>query len=79
MGDGVFQLLKDQDADQIKSKTLGKVLRALRLYEINNIFILRSSLTERLVDPDDLILKAKILNQNELSSLIRDSDNVISL
>ena len=79
MGDGVFQLLKGQDADQIKSKTLGKTLKALSLYGINNIFVQESSLRERSIASEDLILEAKTLNQNELRALIKDSDNVISL
>ena len=79
LGDGVFQLLKDQDADQIKSKTLGKALQALNLYGINNIFIQEGALSDRAIAPDDLILEAKTLNQNELSTLIKDSDNIISL
>ena len=79
MGDGVFQLLKGQDADQIKSKTLGKALKALSLYGIDNIFIQESSLEERSIAQEDLILEAKILNQNELKALIKGSDSVISL
>jgi len=71
--------LKGQDADQIKSKTLGKALKALSLYGIDNIFIQESSLEERSIAQEDLILEAKILNQNELKALIKGSDSVISL
>ena len=79
MDDAIFQLLRKQNADHIQAKTFGNAIEALKLYGINNIYVLEKSLTERSVSLDELVLNPEIINQQQLQELVRNSQNVISL
>ena len=79
MDDAIYQLLRNQNADHIHTKTFGKAIEALKLYGINNIYVLEKSLTERSVSLDELVLNPEIINQQQLQELVRNSQNVISL
>ena len=79
MDDAIYQLLRNQNADHIHTKTFGKTIEALKLYGINNIYVLEKSLTERSVSLDELVLNPEIINQQQLQELVRNSQNVISL
>ena len=79
MGDGIYQLLKGQNADLIQTKTFGKTLEALSLYGINDIYVHERSMKERCVSEEDLMLDPIVLNQEKLKFLIRNSRNLITL
>jgi len=79
MDDAIYQLLRNQNADHIQTKTFGKAIEAIKLYGINNIYVFEKSLTERSVSLDELVLNPEIINQKQLQKLIRNSQNVISL
>ena len=79
MDDAIYQLLRNQNADHIHTKTFSKAIEALKLYGINNIYVLKKSLTERSVSLDELVLNPEIINQQQLQELVRNSQNVISL
>lgn len=77
--DGVFQLLKDQDATAINSKTLGLALETLELYGIENIYVDKDSMAERNLNLDQLVIPANIITSNDLQNLLTRSDTVINL
>ena len=79
MDDAIYQLLRNQNADHIQTKTFGKAIEAIKLYGINNIYVYEKSLKERSVSLDELVLNPEIINQRQLQKLIRNSENVISL
>ena len=79
MDDAIYQLLRNQNADHIQTKTFGKAIEAIKLYGINNIYVFENSLKERSVSLDELVLNPEIINQKQLQKLIRNSENVISL
>lgn len=77
--DGVYQLLKGQDAEGINSKTLGKVLETLDLYGIDNVCVDEDSLVERNIKKSDLLLDAKLVNRHQIAELIAQSNTVFNL
>tara|TARA_B100000700_G_C14305064_1_gene516634 strand:- start:50 stop:418 length:369 start_codon:yes stop_codon:yes gene_type:complete len=79
MDDAIYQLLRNQNADHIQTKTFGKAIEAIKLYGINNIYVYEKSLKERSVSLDELVLNPEIISQKQLQKLIRNSENVISL
>ncbi|MFK7863972.1 MAG: sulfurtransferase complex subunit TusC [Pseudohongiellaceae bacterium] len=79
IGDGVFQLIKHQNATSIQSKTLTNALGTLDLYGIESVYADRASLVERNLDVADLALGAKIIDQDEISNLLKSSDNIFNL
>jgi tRNA 2-thiouridine synthesizing protein C len=47
LGDGVFQVIGDQNASAIEIKDYLKTFSALAFYDIENIYVCQQSLTER--------------------------------
>jgi tRNA 2-thiouridine synthesizing protein C len=77
--DGVYQLLKGQDATTIQSKTLGNALETLELYGIENIYVDQSSLEKRGFSETDILSGASIISKDSISTLIQQSDSVFNL
>lgn len=79
MDDGVFQLLTDQNAEGIHSKTLGNILETLDLYGIEKIYVDRASLQNRQLTVDDLLLGVETVDGSAIGRLINNSDCVVNL
>ncbi len=77
--DGVFQLLKSQNAERINSKTIGNALETLDLYGIENVFVDESSLNQRSIKQSDLIMDVKLVPRSTISELVDQSDTVFNL
>lgn len=71
IGDGVFQLKKDQHGEVIESKDFLKTFAALPFYDIENIYICRDSIKNRGIDKTDLLLtNINLLSTSEISAII---------
>ena len=79
MDDGVFQLVQNQNAESISSKTIGRVLETLELYGIEQALVDSVSLEERDLSAEDLAIPVKILNVEQVRQLAARSDVVINL
>lgn len=79
MGDGVYQLLTDQNAEAISSKTLGNILETLDLYGIDEVLVDESSLALRNVSETDFVMPARTLAADDIARKIAASDWVINL
>jgi len=79
MDDGVYQLMANQEAEGISSKTLGRILETLDLYGIEDVFVLASSLEQRQLTAEDLLLPVKLVGKSEAAELLEHSDCVFNL
>ena len=79
MDDGVFQLLANQNADGIASKTLGNALETLELYGIDQVLVHAESLSSRNINSQDLLFPVQLLENSDLPELLESSDYVINL
>lgn len=79
IGDGVWNLLLEQNADCINSKDTGKMLQALNYYDIEAVFSDNTSLQERGLSADNLAIAVKNLNDDAVKNLVRAADCVIAL
>ncbi|MDD9889689.1 MAG: sulfurtransferase complex subunit TusC [Gammaproteobacteria bacterium] len=79
MDDGVYQLVKHQDADAINSKTLGNALETLDLYGIQNVYVCTTAMKQRKLAADDLVIAAQSIGDEELKSLLENSNTVFNL
>lgn len=79
MDDGVFQLLKGQDASQIGKKSLAANLQALPLYGVEDILVCQHSLGERGLQANQCILDARAMSNAEVATLIEHYDQIITL
>ena len=77
MGDGVFQLLGNQQGKIIGRKTLSKTLAALEFYDIDDIYVCANSLSQRYLNTNDLVITAKPLQASEIQQLFANSDQLM--
>lgn len=79
MDDGVFQLLKHQQSQQVDQKNISAVLSALSLYDIENIYVHQESLKARAINADDLVLSdLQFLDSNAVGNLLNLQDQILS-
>ncbi len=79
LGDGVFQLLRDQEAKSIDQKTIAAALSAIELYGVKNIYVDSKSMTDRGVSAEGLILPVRLLDELQTAQLVATSHCVFNL
>lgn len=78
LNDGVYQLLKGQQPEQLQAKNIGKTLPALALYDIDRIYVGQSCLETRGLAKDLLALEADILSDEAVSQLFHQHQHILS-
>ena len=74
IGDGVWQLLKNQNSELLLTKNHGKVCSALALYDINDIHVEAESMQQKNLCASDLIVDVSISNKSSLTTLMEQSN-----
>lgn len=79
MDDGVFQLIKNQNSEEITQKNLSATLSALSLYGVDNIYAHKDSLEDRDLKINELIWDdIKILTSEDVKNLLDQQDHLLS-
>ena len=78
MGDGLFQLIKQQDSQAISLKSHIGAMEILPLYDIENFLAVEEDLTERGLDIGQLGLNVKLIKRTDVSQIINSHDKVLS-
>jgi tRNA 2-thiouridine synthesizing protein C len=76
--DAVFQLLDNQQAELIDQKSIARILSALPLYDITQLFVCAASLAERGIAPNTLPDDITVLEPDALHSLLSQQDHLLS-
>ncbi|MEW6120089.1 MAG: sulfurtransferase complex subunit TusC [Pseudomonadota bacterium] len=76
--DGVYQLMKGIDTKGIEVKDFSKTYRALEGYDIEKLYVDRTSMEARGLTEDDLIVDVSVLSDDEMKNLMAEQDVVIS-
>ncbi len=77
MDEGVLQLLGDQQADAGELKNIGKIITALRHYEVNSIMAHQDAVAHYDLDPEEFVESVEIVTSADIKSLIADTDQVM--
>ena len=75
-GDGVWQLQAGQDGSGLGLKSLAKIFPAFELYDIKRIRVAESSLRERGLTLQDLVMDVELVNDEGMRTLIASSKTV---
>ena len=67
IGDGVFQVIGNQNADSVETKDYLKTFSALEFYDIENIYLCQQSLIERNLTADFHIENVQVLTTQDFS------------
>lgn len=78
IGDGVYQLLAKHQADLILQKDFQPMLQMLELYDVENIYVCKQSLVERNILADQLVIKATLLNTEEINEYLQQQHQLMS-
>ncbi|MAT93985.1 MAG: sulfurtransferase complex subunit TusC [Halioglobus sp.] len=74
MGDGVLQLLPQQDGAALGVKTRGKQLAALPLYDIEHVYVDAQAAARYALDVTQAPLPAQALDADGMAQLLQDCD-----
>ncbi|MCW8329676.1 sulfurtransferase complex subunit TusC [Photobacterium sp. SDRW27] len=78
VGDGVFQLLKDQQPDQVLCRDYIATFKMLELYDIENIYVCQQSLFERGIDSNELVIDSEVLSPSDISAKLDLCQRILS-
>ena len=77
MDAGVLQLLNGQDTETSQLKNIGKMIPALKLYDVKNVYIHQSSLVRTGLKQAQLPNQFELLDDIKLGDLVADADQVM--
>lgn len=77
LGDGVLQLLPGQDAADIGTRTHGRVLESLPLYDIDTLYVDGEALARHGIDSGALPAGARVLDDAGLRGLMNNHDHIL--
>ena len=78
LDDGVRQLAAGQDASLVDRKDTAKALSALPTYDVEELFAHAGSLAARGIEPDDLAVDARIVDDEDVARLLHAADVVVT-
>jgi tRNA 2-thiouridine synthesizing protein C len=76
--DGVWQLVKEQDGRQLGARTVAKVAQSLPEYDVDKLLVCETSMTERGLSLDDLVLPAVSIPLSDQAALFAAHDAVVN-
>ncbi|MDT8446860.1 MAG: sulfurtransferase complex subunit TusC [bacterium] len=77
MGDGVFNLMKDQDTAGIGIKGFMKTLGVLEDYDVEKLYTDKQSLEERGLSEEDLFVEVEVLDSAAIGQLMSQQDVIV--
>lgn len=76
--EGVWQLIDNQDGAELGTRTVSNVVQALPEYDVSDLFVCETSLSQRGLDLDDLVLPVAPLSLAAQSDLLTEQDAVVN-
>ena len=77
LGDGIFQILANQNSKGISLKNQLSALEVLPLYDVENLYVVQEDLNERNISKEQLGLEVKIITRADTHQLIDQQDHVM--
>ena len=78
IGDGVWQLHRQQNSETIASKNQQKLLAALGMYGLEEIYVELDALNHRNIKTDELSIAAKIIDPKAAAELCDSADIILN-
>ncbi len=75
--DGVYQLIKSQQPEQIGGKDFLATMKAFELYDIENTYCCEHSIAQRSIDKTTLIASAVLLTPEKIAQQLATFDHVV--
>lgn len=78
LGDGVFQIHKQQNTKNAFLKNTAGIFNSLALYEIDQVFVRHTDLACRGLTAADLSINVAVISDDQVSDLLTQFDNLLS-
>jgi tRNA 2-thiouridine synthesizing protein C len=78
LGDGVWQLKKDQNPQEISIKNFTMTYKALSLYDIEKVYVEKTALDQRGLLKEDLLIPVELLTAEQIAELMAQQDHILS-
>ena len=76
-GDGVYQLIAEQQPEKVQQKDFLKTFAALEFYDIENIYVCHHSLIQRGLADNFSIENVQVLNRNDFSTSLHQHQTIL--
>jgi len=76
--DGIYQVLGNQQTDELGSKDYSVTYQALRDYGVEQIFCPASHLQRRGIDIENLVVPVQAISDAEVTALLNSHDVILS-
>lgn len=76
-GDGVYQLIAEQQPEKVQQKDFLKTFAALEFYDIENIYVCHHSLIQRGLADNFSIENVQVLNRNDFSKSLHKHQTIL--
>ncbi len=76
--DGVFQLKKGQDTEELGMKNFSPTYRVLEMYDVEKLYVEKESLEVRGLTEEDLVVPVEVMSNSEIGKLMEQQDVVLS-
>ncbi len=77
VGDGVYTIMRNQDASGLDMKPLGEAFSGLSDFGVQHYYVHAPSLAERGLTTEDLVVPAEVLDDAGLQRLLAEQDAVL--
>ncbi|MBM7074520.1 sulfurtransferase complex subunit TusC [Shewanella sp. 202IG2-18] len=77
LDEGVFNLLKGQSPELLGGKDYLSTLKALPLYDIDDVYVCEHSLSVNLLEKNELFIDCILVTQQRIRTLINEADEVL--
>lgn len=78
LGDGVLQLLSNQDTSQINQKNFAKTFGALSDYGVHKLFCSQSHLQAFGLSTSDMVIEVTALSNEQISSILSSNPVILN-
>jgi len=75
--DGVYTLVKGQDTEGIGIKGFANTFRALDGYDVEKLYVDKTSMEERGLTEDDFLVDVEVFSSEELGKLMQEQDVIV--
>ncbi len=78
LDDGVYQIVKGQDTEEIGVKNFSPIYRALEGYDVEKLFVEKESLESRGLTADDLVVPVEVISREQMADLMEEQEVILS-
>ena len=78
LGDGVYQLTKNQDTKGLQVKNFSPTFRALEDYDVTKLYVEKEALEARGLREADLVVSVEVVSAERMARIMDEQDVILS-